>query len=79
MLLSETHWTDAFNVKLKAYHIAKKNRLNRIGGGVAIFIHKSLQFLSLNLKETKKLFVLIIRHVISSQHMCQKETVTRTK
>lgn len=44
VLLSETHWVKPFNVKFKSYHILKKNRPNRIGGGVAILVHKALQF-----------------------------------
>jgi hypothetical protein len=70
VLLSETHWTDAFNVKFKAYHIAKKNRLNRIGGGVAILIHKSLQFLPLNLKETNSVEAIGVQVICSNNTPC---------
>jgi ribonuclease HI len=70
VLLSETHWTDAFNVKFKAYHIAKKNRPNRMGGGVAILIHKSLQFLPLNLKETHSVEAIGVQVICSNNTPC---------
>jgi ribonuclease HI/exonuclease III len=49
ILLSETHWKKSFYVKFKAYHILKKNRPNRSGGGVAILINKQLSFTPLHL------------------------------
>ena len=43
-LLSETYWKKSFSVKFKQYHTIIKNRENSPGGGVAILVHKSLQF-----------------------------------
>ena len=43
-LLSETHWNSGFAPKFKSHHILRKDRPNRLGGGVAILIKKSLQF-----------------------------------
>ncbi|EFX62081.1 hypothetical protein DAPPUDRAFT_337474 [Daphnia pulex] len=44
-LLSETHWNSGFAPKCKSHvHILRKDRPNRLGGGVAILISKSLQF-----------------------------------
>ncbi|KZS06599.1 Uncharacterized protein APZ42_029899, partial [Daphnia magna] len=44
VLLSETHWNSDFAPKFKSHHILRKDRPNRLGGGVAILIRKSLQF-----------------------------------
>lgn len=44
VLISETHWKDLFNVKFSCYHVIKKNRTNRRGGGVAILAHHSYKF-----------------------------------
>ncbi|KZS04645.1 Uncharacterized protein APZ42_032370 [Daphnia magna] len=52
VLLSETHWNSAYNVKFRTYHTLKKDRPNRMGGGVAILVHKSLQFTPLILNNT---------------------------
>jgi hypothetical protein len=43
-LLSETHWNSGFAHKFKPHHILRKDHPNRLGGGVAILISKSLQF-----------------------------------
>lgn len=50
VLLSETHWVNTYNVKFKSYHILKKNRPNRTGGGVATLVHKALQFTPLEVR-----------------------------
>ncbi len=42
--ISESYWSDSFNVRFRYYHVLKKNRPNRKGGGVALLIHKSIQF-----------------------------------
>ena len=47
-LISETHWSSAFDVRFRAYHVLKKDRHPRQGGGVALLIHKSLQFLQID-------------------------------
>lgn len=44
VLLSETHWHDRFNVKFEQFFLLKKNRIGTQGGGVAILVHRSLQF-----------------------------------
>ncbi|KAI9556127.1 hypothetical protein GHT06_018700 [Daphnia sinensis] len=49
VLLSETHWNSSFAPKFKTHHILKKDRPNRLGGGVAILISKSLQFSPIHL------------------------------
>jgi hypothetical protein len=38
VLLSETHWSSGVAPKFKTHHILKKDRLNRMGGGVALLI-----------------------------------------
>ncbi|KAK4045692.1 hypothetical protein OUZ56_033554 [Daphnia magna] len=48
-LLSETHWNSGFAPKFKHHHILKKDRLNRLEGGVAILIHKTLYFTPIHL------------------------------
>ncbi|KAK4013202.1 hypothetical protein OUZ56_025436 [Daphnia magna] len=48
-LLSETNWNSGFAPKFKHHHILKKDRLNRLGGGVAILIRKTLHFTAIHL------------------------------
>jgi hypothetical protein len=43
-LIRETHWNNGFAPKFKSHHILRKDSPNRLGGGVAISISKSLQF-----------------------------------
>ena len=47
VFFSESHWSSSFNVRFRSYHILKKDRAQRMGGGVALLIHKSVQFLPL--------------------------------
>ena len=47
VFISESHWSSSFNVRFRSYHILKKDRAQRMGGGVALLIHKSVQFLPL--------------------------------
>jgi endonuclease/exonuclease/phosphatase family metal-dependent hydrolase len=54
-LISETYWKDHFSIKFKNYHVTHKNRANRPGGGVAILIHKLLQFNQLTTPQFKTL------------------------
>lgn len=49
--LCETFWRDSFSVKFKQYYAVNKNRVGQVGGGVAILIHKSLQFKQLQLPD----------------------------
>lgn len=50
-LISETFWKDTFLVKFKNYNVINKNRQSQAGGGVALLIHKSLQFTLINLPD----------------------------
>lgn len=52
-IISETFWKESFTVKFKSYNVINKNRQNQNGGGVAILIHKSLQFSQLPLPATQ--------------------------
>lgn len=52
VMLSETHWNNLFNVKFNSYHVLKKNRPNRLGGGVAILVNKHVVFSQINLIHT---------------------------
>ncbi|KZS19929.1 Uncharacterized protein APZ42_013513 [Daphnia magna] len=52
-IISETFWKDSFTVKFKSYNVINKNRQNQNGGGVAILIHKSLQFFQFSLPATQ--------------------------
>lgn len=58
VLLSETHWNSAFNVEFSTYYILKKYRTSSRGGGVAIFVHKSLIFSHMHLNSTDTLEVI---------------------
>ena len=51
LTLCETFWRDSFSVKFKQYYAVNKNRVGQVGGGVAILIHKSLQFKQLQLPD----------------------------
>ena len=46
ILLSETHLTDSklWHVNLPNYTLIHKNRIKKLGGGVAIAIHKTLRY-----------------------------------
>lgn len=47
--ICETFWRETFTVKFKNYNVINQNRQNQLGGGVAILIHKCLQFTQLTL------------------------------
>ncbi|KAK4013724.1 hypothetical protein OUZ56_026276 [Daphnia magna] len=50
VFLGETHWANTHNFKFKSYYILKKIRPNRMGGEVAILVHRALQFAPLEVK-----------------------------
>ncbi len=69
VLLCETHWKPYFNVMFKSYHVIKKDRPNRAGGGVAILIKKNINFspFSLTLPDTIEAIGVSIKTSTNSQ------------
>ncbi len=42
VLISETHWSSAFDIQFRCYNVFKKDCPLRQGGGVALIVHKSI-------------------------------------
>jgi exonuclease III len=71
VLISETFWKDTFSVKFKQYYVVNKNRSNQPEGGVAILIHKSLQYSMLQLPNLQTIEAIGIS--VSIENNGQKE------
>jgi exonuclease III len=71
LLISETFRKDTFSVKFKQYYVVNKNRSNQPGGGVAILIHKSLQYSMLQLPNLQTIEAIGI--LVSKENNGQKE------
>lgn len=55
VMLNETFWNNKTNIKFKNYQIIKKDRTDRPGGGVAMLIHSSIQFKTLEICPSRNL------------------------
>ncbi len=73
-LLNETFWNENTNVKFQSYHIVKKNRTDRPGGGVAILIHKSIPFFELILPSLTSIEAVGV--TIITNHFGPVDTIT---